>query len=801
MNFEELGFLALNNNDNQEAINIFQRGLEKKKSAKGFIGLGLAHYNLEDYPTARWAFHKALELEPDNKEILTHISNAEKIKKKSPLPQWQSLFRTADDYLEILSEGKWMRFFVKGINIGLGIPGYFPGEYPIKKGTYLKWFEQIADLGINALRIYTVHPPSFYEALYQFNQSGKKLYLFQGIWVELPESNNFYEPTFSKYVQENIKNAIDVIYGNTSLPEKPGYAHGAYEYDISSYTVGFIFGREWESCAVKRFNELRNGEIKDFKGEFLSIHGGTPFEVWIAKIGDFLQSYENEKYKTSRSLSVVNWPTLDPLNHPSESRYEEELLFQGIPVKTDICHENEDEESFDAAKIRTEKGGGFFATYHVYPYFPDFMNNDYLEEKQPYLAYLKALKIHHQKQPILIAEFGVPSSRDIAHWHRDGWHHGGHNETRQGKIDGLLMEAIYAAGMAGGILFSWFNEWYKSDWLFSPYEVPYERRPLWFNIQNTEQNCGLLATYPGYPNRKVSLAGKKEDWRDAIILYEKKSNSMIFRFNDGFDEARAFKKLLVQNDEGFLYILLETNNNLDFEKANFIIGLDTCCSEFGEFLLPLNTKVISPIGLKYLVHLCGKEKSRILVCQLYDKYLNREKEEIKPNLSRQGAWTIMLNETNRRRVNKDGKRFYPSHVFSTSNLRFGTLDRKSSHYCSLADFYFKDNIIEMRLPWGLINFTDPSSKLVLWKHKDNITKKTDGIKIIAVSYKPAKGHTFAKTTDFKNNITDCLPEKLLLEEVNKYSWPEWDTPVFHTYQKESYYTYKEILSKIPGLMK
>ena len=79
MTFEELGFLALKNSYNQEAINIFQRGLEKEKSAKGFIGLGLALYNLEDYPTARWAFHKASELAPENKEILIHICNTEKI--------------------------------------------------------------------------------------------------------------------------------------------------------------------------------------------------------------------------------------------------------------------------------------------------------------------------------------------------------------------------------------------------------------------------------------------------------------------------------------------------------------------------------------------------------------------------------------------------------------------------------------------------------------------------------------------------------------------------------------------------
>jgi hypothetical protein len=796
MNFQELGYLALNNNDNQEAINIFRRALEKRKSAEGFMGLGIAHYNLEDYRTARWAFYQALDLAPENREILIHIVKAERIHKEPPRSQRQSVFRTKKDYLEILSDGKWIRFFVKGINIGLGLPGYFPGEYPVKKGTYLKWFEQMAAIGINTLRNYTVHPPSFYEALCQFNQSGKRLYLFQGIWVELPEGNNFYDPAFDSYLRENIRNAVDVIYGNASLPEKPGYAQGRYEHDISSYTIGFIWGREWESCAVKNFNERRSREIRDFKGEFLSILEGTPFAIWIVKICDFLQSYEYEKYKTSHALSITNWPTLDPLHHPSESRYEEGLLWQGISVKTDICNENEDMESFDVAKIRVEKGGGFFATYHVYPYYPDFMNNDYLDKENTFLAYLKELKDHHGQQPLLVAEFGVPSCREVAHWHRDGWHHGGHNELRQGEINGLLMKTLHEAGMAGGILFSWYDEWFKKNWLFAEYYIPAANKPSWFNIQDAEENYGLLAMYPGYPSKKISLAGEKEEWKDSRVLYEKREGSMVFKFDDGFDKTRELQRLSVQHDEGFIYILIEMGEKIDFTNAHYAIGLDPCSPGVGEFLLPFNTRLISPIGLKFLIHLSGKEKSRILVCHSYDKYLNSPKG-VKPAPSRQESWVLMQNEVNKRRISKDGKKFFPGHVFSMSHLKFGNLRRKSVAYDSLADFFFIDNRVELRIPWGLINFTDPSSKMVLWQDRQGQRIKTDGIRMMAISYRPAKNYLHAENTGLASNITDSLPQNLTANQILTYSWNEWNSPIYHTYLKESYYKYKEFLSQIP----
>jgi hypothetical protein len=805
MNNEEIGLLALNRGDYQEAINIFRRSFEKRKTVKGFLGFGIANYNLHDFQTARWAFYKALELEPDNKEAKNYIAGIKKRNSHKPLPKRQSLFRAANDYLEIYN-GKWSRFFIKSINLGLGLPGYYPGEYPVKMGTYKKWFDQISALGINAIRIYTVHPPAFYEALHYHNESGKKLYLLQGIWSVLPPKNNFYDRQYISDVHKNIKNAVDVIYGNAHLPKRPGYADGIYNYDVSPYTAGFIFGREWESCAVKGFNELEGKRRNDFKGNFLNINNGTPFEIWITETCDMLQSYEFEKYNTSHPLSVVNWPTLDPLKHFSESDYIEDLQRQGL-IRRDInrscltCSENEDMESLDVTKISENRGKQFFATYHVYPYYPDFMNNDYHREENTYLAYLKALKSYHGSQPVVIGEFGVPSSREVSHWHRDGWHHGGHNEHKQGEINGLLMKAIYDSGMGGGIVFNWYDEWFKKNWLFQPYEVPAERNNLWFNLQDPEQNYGLLGTYPGYPQKKVRLAGRKEDWENAAALCEKEVNSMSYRFNDGFDDSRNFRKILVQNDEGFVYLLIEMKGEINFAKANYIIGLDTCCSDTGEFKLSFNTEFVSPVGLKFLLHFAGKEKSRILTCQSYDKYLNMKEGEIKPDVSYQGAWVTMQNKTNNRRISKNGKQFYPCRAFSMSNLGFGSLEKENPFYNSLADFYFTKNIIEVRIPWGLINFTDPSSKMVLWKDSEGTAKKTDGIKIIAVSYKPEEGQLFAEPTGKKNNITDHLPENIVMSKsIKTYSWNEWDIPIYHTYIKKSFFTYKEAISHIPEII-
>lgn len=800
MSTTELGFLSIKRGDYQEAINIFKRALEKRKEADAFFGFGLAHYHLDDLPTARWAFYQTLDLRRDHKEAQEYIGRIERSKQMTPLPKRRSMFRAIKDHLEV-HEGTWRKFFVKGVNIGLGLPGYFPGEYAIKKGTYFKWFNQIFELGANTVRIYTILPPDFYEALYRFNKLGKRLYLLQEIWTELPEGNDFQDSRFMEGLTMEIRNAVDVIYGNAILSERLGRPHGKYEYDVSPYVAGFIIGREWESCAVKGFNEVHQQKRRDYHGACLRIQNGTPFEVWITRTCDFLQSYEHEKYRVSHPVTTVNWPTLDPLQHPSESSYEDEFRLQGLLPQgyQGPCNDVhiEDAETLDLSKITVNRGNGFFALYHAYPYYPDFMNNDYLDQENPYLAYLLALKKHHGRQPVMIAEFGVPSSREAAHWQRSGWHHGGHGDREQGEINGILMKTIHEAGMAGGVLFSWFDEWFKRNWVFLPAELPAERKPLWYNLQDPEENYGLLAAYPGYPGKKVHLTCRAEDWQEIAALYEKKDDSMVFQYHDGSDDARRLVRLSAQHDEGFLYLLLETAGTIDFMKANFVIGLDTCSSDRGERLLPFGTNLKSPAGLTFLIHLAGKEKSRILAAAPYDKYLNEKKGVVRPEASDQGAWVMMQNETNIRRISKDGKRFFPAHVFTMSRLRFGSLDVKSRDYHSLADFFAHDNKIELRIPWGLINITDPSSKTVLWMDGDGMTRKTAGIGILALSYKPEEGQLVARRTGRALHHTDSLPTELAPAHLKAYSWEGWDTPIFHVYLKESYYSYQKILQSIP----
>ena len=63
----------------------------------------------------------------------------------------------------------WTPLFVKGVNLGTALPGNYPVEFPDDPALYREWFDLIGEMGANAVRLYTLHPPSLYRALREHN--------------------------------------------------------------------------------------------------------------------------------------------------------------------------------------------------------------------------------------------------------------------------------------------------------------------------------------------------------------------------------------------------------------------------------------------------------------------------------------------------------------------------------------------------------------------------------------------------------------------------------------------------------
>ncbi len=344
------------------------------------------------------------------------------------------------DEFEVYQDGEWQSFTVKGVNMGMAKPGTSPGQAAITKEEYERWFDYIGDMNANALRVYTLHPPAFYEALHSYNESADEpLYLFHGVWIDeepLEEHRDAYRPEIVESFQEEMTRVVDVIHGNATIEPERGHASGIYHTDVSQYVIGWIIGIEWFPKMVENMNE-EYANLGEYDGTYVYTEDANSMEHWLAEQLDVLTKYEISTYQQMRPLSFTNWVTTDNIEQPAEPSEDEDL------VSVDPNHLK--------PKGNVEEAG-IFASYHVYPYYPDFLNLEekYVEyidhrgEANNYAGYLNDLNASHEL-PILIAEFGIPASRGKTHENPFGWNQGFISEQEQGEIVARWF-SIYLAG-------------------------------------------------------------------------------------------------------------------------------------------------------------------------------------------------------------------------------------------------------------------------------------------------------------------------------------------------------------------
>ncbi|MGL4606562.1 MAG: family 2 glycosyl transferase [Eubacteriaceae bacterium] len=658
--------------------------------------------------------------------------------------------------LSVLENGKWKDLFIKGVNIGAGRPGYFPGEFGTTKEEYLRWFAYISNLNANTIRVYTILSPDFYEAFYEYNQSSSKpLYLIHGVWINEMDILTYYDayaPQIYNQFYEDIGTAIDVIHGNTIIKENRGHAAGIYEKDISPYVLGYILGIEWDPQFVVDTN-AKNPDKTNFVGKYIYSENANPFENFLAIMGDRCVTYEAETYQAQRPISYSNWVTTDMLNHPNEPLPTENI----VSVNT---------EHIKKTDLFTS---GLFASYHIYPYYPDSMSYqpDYASfvnsegKKDPYEAYLKDLRKEHTV-PVLVAEFGIPASRGQAHINvESGFNQGFVEESAQGEMIVSMLNAIKKENYAGGLVFAWQDEWFKRTWNTMDYDLPM-RRAYWNNVQTNEQHFGLLAFDSGEKKTICEVDGEVLEWKGIPPLVTNGEVSLSVNYDDAYVYLRVNKK------------------GLDLEKDKFLIPFDTIGNQ-GNFSDQESGERFDH-GADFLIRIDGKENSRIVVDAYYDnlQYSYADHTKMIPMneaylINDSSVFSPMYLCINRQMTLPLTQEVITFQKYETGKLLYGNGNSEHKDFNSLADYYVKGDNLEIRIPWALLSFMDPSTKVVL----DDLHK--NGVQPLTIAG--------------MNIGVGQLGEGKVIE-MKEFTWDNWALPVIHERIKPSYYIVQKAFKKI-----
>lgn len=780
-----LGFVALRRGSTGEAHLRFAAALRADSgNADAWYGLGLARARGGERDSAIAALRRALAIAPGYAGAQSQLTLLGDLGPPLDQPARPGTFqlpaRTRGEGFEVFRNGAWRPFYVKGINLGAARPGKYPSEFPTDDSTYAHWLRLMAEAHANVVRVYTILPPAFYGALKRWNDShpDQALWLVHGVWAEVPPDDDYDNREWKAEFREEAQRVVDLLHGHALIPPRPGHASGRYTADVSTHVLAFIIGREWEPFTLRHYNNLRRGR-SSYRGTFFTLPRGTPADVWMVEQCDYLMRYEWDTWHAQRPIAYSNWPTLDPLSHRTEPTVEEESALReriGLPPLTNRREYDNDDQTLDAMLVRptVRNRAGYFASYHVYPYYPDFMIYDstYGTARSSYgpshyYGYLRALKRHHAGRPLLISEYGVPSSRGLGHVHPDGMDHGGHDEVEMAQIDVRLTREIREAGAAGGILFAWIDEWFKHNWSVVDFEVPQDRRRLWHNAMDPEQYYGLLGQYAGKDTAPPAPGGAPARWRALPLL-------------GGLHQSR----LRVGSDESYLYLALESSGGTR-ASARTLIGIDTYARDRGEFRLPDGQR--TEAGLEFYLDVSDTSAGRLFIARRYSPYITPRSGMGPADLdpfynvectvdvrSDSADFDSLFAVANRFRVTRSLRQI-PVRGVDRGRLRYGRASAST-----LADWFVDRDagLVEIRLAWGLLNVTDPSSRTVLTavRHDNSVaTDTTDGFRFVVAE--PPLGA--------------ADPEAVLTASAT-YRWPTWEEPTWHERLKPAYFALRDL---------
>ena len=690
-----------------------------------------------------------------------------------PDAQAEALMTVEGKEIYIQKNGEKEPFEMRGVDMGSGIPGEWSADYAIDEETYLRWFGQIQDMGANTIRVYTLLADDFYHAFYEYNKDREEpLYLVQGVWVNdyiQYSHRDAYDEEFRQTFLDDCRTVVDALHGRRTVSLGYGKGSGSYRKDVSSWVIGYILGVEWEDVTVEYTNK-KYPERNSYQGEYLyTSETATPFEAMLCEVGDKLLEYESGRYKQQKLFAFSNGPATDPFVYPG-------LVTQ--------YHQKCAQVNVENIRMTDAVLSGQFASYHVYPYFPSYLDDlggeetllgddifeaelsdseileqiriraeeagklegmtedeiqalvenekeemlsrresaeriekrneekespqieDYLHgndldpdgDRNMYYTYLRILNEYHT-MPVIISEFGIPTSRGMSQRDLSTNRNRGYMSEEE-QAEGLVecWQDIKDAGCSGGMVFSWQDEWDKRTWN-TMHAVDLDNTAYWSDWQTNEQSMGILTFDPGDEESVCYVDGDITEWGEEDVAAETECMTLSMKY-----------------DEKFLYFLIWKE---DFNKGEdtLYIPIDitpktgsTYCQDAG---------VSFERAADFLMVIDGTEDSRVLVQERYDvlqAMYSREIGSTDAYLNPPDADSPVFHQIHlilqSSPVFKTGDFSTPAETYETGKLRYGNGNPEAAEFDSLADFLFSGEYTEIRLPWQLLNFSNPSEMQV-----------------------------------------------------------------------------------------
>ena len=227
-------------------------------------------------------------------------------------------FRIKEADILLYRAKKWQSFVVKGVNMSPGGQGTDIGKAPVSKNEYGRIFRRLAAQDVNVIRVQSILSPDFYKALFEYNiLTNKPIYLFQGVLLDSQDVKiyqNAYETRLNDNFTEVIRRTIDVLHGKAELKQINGQGIGKYNVNVAPYVIGYNLLCDLDDEGFVTVTNEKNTDVVGFEGDYLYTENASPYEAWLAALGNFAVTYEQGKYGgPDRLVSWMSWEKTEPM--------------------------------------------------------------------------------------------------------------------------------------------------------------------------------------------------------------------------------------------------------------------------------------------------------------------------------------------------------------------------------------------------------------------------------------------------------------------------------------------------------
>lgn len=637
-----------------------------------------------------------------------------------------------DDALYIGKE----KIYMRGVNLDTVKPNNLPGDFAASKADFLRWIRDIGGMYCNVIKVKSIMPAGFYQALLEYNQTHKRpIYLVQGINISSSDMEGDSKESMSaipKLLQQRMKDVVDVVHGNKT-PIFSKNIKETYKADVSEYTLAYSIDSALDYSDVI-FSEIMDKKINQTDQKYLRpSQDASQTEKVFAELGNTLVEYETRHYRIQRMLTYQT------------SRSD---IIETLEMKKRNKKVNDKKRYIDLKHIQPTKNfkSGIYASYSL-----NIENNEEMRYKGGIKYQIKALKQYLPHIPIVISEYAAPTTKSGTQYADDKDNDIDEKEQAEQLI--TVNKELQETGVAGDFILEWQDAWYRTTWNVKD-RMYQKRAKYWHNYLSYSQSYGLLSfdtTDKFFPDHSM------KEWKNIKPISQK----------DGID-------LKVASDEAYIYLALEGKDIKPESKIQ--IDFDVTPHSGVTKSKKFDETYEKPID--FVVEISG-DKGKVYVQDYYNI-----------TLFNQNLQTIKINPRYKKSPNKDSfkeeeikvrnqyysrldEKFIKEKYAPIGQLTKGNTNPKAKDFKSMADFDFNKNGLEVRIPWMMLNFYDPSTKQIIGDLYKNRSIRGEKINTIGIG------------ASIKENGED-------LRLKNKpYTLEGWTEATYTERKKASYYILKD----------